>query len=141
MTETAEIEDVEEAGRTADALRSLGVPFCLDDFGAGAIDIRLLRELRPNIVKLDGSYIPGVIQGGRERALVAGMVEIGRGAGAEIVAERIETRAEAEALQALGVQYGQGWLFGRPVPLPNRPHHPSAAARPGRRGGQKEDWG
>ena len=141
MTETAEIEDIEEAARTADALRSLGVPFCLDDFGAGAIDIRLLRELRPNIVKLDGSYIPGVIQGGRERALVAGMVEIGRGAGAEIVAERIETRAEAEALQALGVQYGQGWLFGRPVALPSRPGGPSAAPRPRRRGAQKEDWG
>ena len=141
MTETAEIEDVEEAARTADALRALGVPFCLDDFGAGAIDIRLLRELRPNIVKLDGSYIPGVVQGGRERALVAGMVEIGRGAGAEIVAERIETRAEADALQALGVQYGQGWLFGRPVSLPRPAVEPSAAPRPRRRAGQKEDWG
>ena len=141
MTETAEIENVEEATRTADALRSLEVPFCLDDFGAGAIDIRLLRELRPNIVKLDGSYIPGVVQGGRERALIAGMVEIGRGAGAEIVAERIETRAEADALQALGVQYGQGWLFGRPLPLPNPPGDPSAATAPRRRTGQKEDWG
>jgi EAL domain-containing protein (putative c-di-GMP-specific phosphodiesterase class I) len=119
MTETAEIEDVAEASLTAEALRSLGVPFCLDDFGAGAADIRLLRALNPDIVKLDGSYIPGITQGGREHAFVTGMVEIARAADAEIVAERVETQAEADILGRLGVQYGQGWLFGRPGPLPH----------------------
>ena len=118
MTETAEIEALEEADLTATALRSLGIAFCLDDFGAGAADIRLLRALGPDIVKLDGSYIPGIAQDGRERAFVAGMVEIVRAAGAEIVAERVEIEAEAEALRLLGVQYGQGWLFGHPGPLP-----------------------
>jgi EAL domain-containing protein (putative c-di-GMP-specific phosphodiesterase class I) len=121
MTEAAELEDMAEASRTADALRVLGVPFCLDDFGAGAADIRLLRELKADIVKLDGSYVPGVAQGGRERTFVAGMVEIARGAGAEIIAERLETEAEADVLRKLGVQYGQGWLFGRPGTLPVRP--------------------
>lgn len=119
MTETAEIEDLPAAASTAEALRSLHVPFCLDDFGAGGADVRLLRALSPDIVKLDGSYVPGVTQGGRERALVAGMVEIARGAGAEIVAERTETEPEADALRLIGVQYGQGWLFGRPGSLPN----------------------
>ena len=119
MTETAEIEDVAEACLTAEALRSLGIPFCLDDFGAGAADIRLLRALTPDIVKLDGSYIPGIAQGGRERAFIAGMVEIARAAGAEIVAERVETEAEADALRLLRVQYGQGWLFGCPGLLPS----------------------
>ncbi len=130
MTETVEIEDVAEAGLTAAALRSLGVPFCLDDFGAGAADIRLLRALAPDIVKLDGSYLPGIVQGGRERAFVAGMIEISRAAGAKVVAERIETEAEADALRQLGVQYGQGWLFGRPGPLPGvRPPGDPALAR------------
>jgi EAL domain-containing protein (putative c-di-GMP-specific phosphodiesterase class I) len=119
MTETAEIEEVEEASLTAEMLRSLDIAFCLDDFGAGAADIRLLRALTPDIVKLDGSYIPGIGQDGRERAFVAGMVEIIRAARAEIVAERVETEAEAEALRLLGVQYGQGWLFGHPGPLPS----------------------
>lgn len=146
MTETAEIDDVEEAARTAEALRSLGVPFCLDDFGAGAIDIRLLRALNPSIVKLDGSYIPGVTQAGRERALVAGMVEIARGAGAEIVAERVETEAEANALRLLGVQYGQGWLFGRPGPLPGGRSGELSTAfgsrrMSSRRGNERETWG
>lgn len=134
MTETAEIEAVEEANLTATALRSLDIPFCLDDFGAGAADIRLLRALGPDIVKLDGSYIPGIAEDGRERAFVAGMVEIVRAAGAEIVAERVETETEAEVLRRLGVQYGQGWLFGHPGPLPD------ARGGKSRRSGEMEIW-
>lgn len=117
MTETAEVEDLAEAHRTAQMLRALQVPFCLDDFGAGTNDVRLLRALTPDIVKLDGSYVPGVAQGGRERAFIAGMVEIAHAAGAQVVAERIETEAEAGALRAVGVEFGQGWLFGRPGQL------------------------
>ena len=131
MTETAEVDVVDEVALTAEALRSLGVPFCLDDFGAGAADIRLMRRLLPNIVKLDGSYITGISDGGRERALVAGMVEIARAIGAEVVAERVETEAEADSLRGLGVQYGQGWLFGRPALLPGSLAS-SRDAKPGR---------
>jgi EAL domain-containing protein (putative c-di-GMP-specific phosphodiesterase class I) len=118
MTETAEIEAVDELIATAGALRSLGVPFCLDDFGAGVADIRMMRTLLPEIVKLDGSYMAGLANGGRDRAFVAGMVELARAVGADVVAERIETETEAEALKNLGVGYGQGWLFGRPGRLP-----------------------
>lgn len=127
LTETAEIDAVEEVVRTGEALRALGVPFCLDDFGAGAADIRMLRALRPEIVKLDGAYVAGVTQGGRERAFVAGMVEVAHAAGAAIVAERIETAGEAAAMRQLGVEYGQGWLFGRPAPLPS-PSGPAPSA-------------
>jgi EAL domain-containing protein (putative c-di-GMP-specific phosphodiesterase class I) len=119
MTETAEIEDVAAVDATADALRSLNIPFCLDDFGAGAADIRLLRALNPDIVKLDGSYIPGIAEGGREHAFVAGMVAVARASKADIVAERVETQVEADALKLLGVQFGQGWLFGPAGPLPS----------------------
>jgi EAL domain-containing protein (putative c-di-GMP-specific phosphodiesterase class I) len=121
LTGTGEIEEVDEAVRTAQTLRGLGVRFCIDDFGAGSADVRHLRALSPDIVKLDGSYVPGVAQEGRQRAFMAGMVEIARAAGARTVAERIETEAEAEALCAIGVELGQGWLFGRPGPLPSAP--------------------
>ena len=121
MTETAEIEDIDQAAQTALALRNMGVAFCLDDFGSGNADFRVLRSLHADIVKLDGSYVPNLPRGGRERALVAGMVEVARGVNAAVVAERVETTEEAEVLRDLGVQYGQGWLFGRPAPLPSRP--------------------
>jgi EAL domain-containing protein (putative c-di-GMP-specific phosphodiesterase class I) len=127
LTGTCEIEQVDEAVRTAQALRGLGVRFCIDDFGAGSADVRHLRALSPDIVKLDGSYVPGVAQEGRQRAFMAGMVEIARAAGARTVAERIETEAEAEALCEIGVELGQGWLFGRPGPLPPGPG-PNAVA-------------
>jgi len=100
----------------------------------------VLRAITADIVKLDGSYVPGVTRGGRERAFVAGIIAIARAAGAEVVAERIETEAECEALAALGAAYGQGWLFGRPAPLPTA-DQPERRVLNGRRRGEKESWG
>ena len=60
-------------------------------------------------------------QHGGEGARGAGLGEVARGAGAAVVAERVETAEEAGALRGLGVQYGQGWLFGRPAARPARP--------------------
>ncbi len=120
MTETAQLENIPEAAKTAQLLRDLGVPFCLDDFGAGGADMRVLRSIPADIVKLDGSYIAGVTAEGRERSFVAGMIEIARAARAEVVAEWIETEEEAAVLLAMGARYGQGWLFGRAENLPRR---------------------
>ena len=120
MTETAQLENIPEAAKTAQLLRELGIPFCLDDFGAGGADMRVLRGMPADIVKLDGSYIAGIASDGRERAFVAGMIEMARAAQAEVVAEWVETEEEAAALVTLGAQYGQGWLFGRAGPLPQR---------------------
>ena len=137
MTETAQLENIAEAAQTAQMLRDMGIPFCLDDFGAGAADVRVLRAIPADIVKLDGSYISGIVSDGRERAFVTGMVEIARASGAAVVAERVETEAEADALRAIGVDYGQGWLFGRPGPLPT----PAVIPVGRRRSEGKESWG
>ena len=118
MTETAQVEDIAEAAKTAQLLRDWGIPFCLDDFGAGSADMRVLRGMPADIVKLDGSYVSGVVGEGRERAFVAGMIEIARAAKAEVVAEWVETEEEAVALAGMGARYGQGWLFGEAAPLP-----------------------
>ena len=117
MTETAQVENIAEAAATAQLLRDWGIPFCLDDFGAGSADMRVLRGMPADIVKLDGSYISGVASEGRERAFVAGMIEIACAAKAEVVAEWVETEEEAVALAAMGARYGQGWLFGEAAPL------------------------
>ncbi len=118
MTETAHVENVEETARTARMLCALGIPFCLDDFGAGSADVRILRGVPADIVKLDGSFVHGITHNDRDRAFVAGMVDMALAAGATVIAEKIEQEEEAEALYRLGVTYGQGWLFGRPAPLP-----------------------
>lgn len=120
MTETAEVDSLPQAAQAATSLRSLGVSFCLDDFGAGANDVKTLRAIEADFVKLDGSYAKGVSESARQRSFVAGMTEMARAAGARVVAEHIETSSEAEVMRDVGVLYGQGWLFGRPGPLPDR---------------------
>lgn len=118
-TETAEIEDEAAAAETCRLLRGRGIRICVDDFGAGAAGLRYLRALSPDYVKLDGHFISAATGAGgaNDRAFAAALVHLARAAGAAVVAERIETEAEAKAVQALGVRYGQGWLFGRPGAL------------------------
>lgn len=118
ITETADIEHEAEALAFVDAMQSRNVPVCIDDFGAGSAAFRHLRRLKPDYVKIDGSYVGAATRQERERAFVASMAELSRAAGAKVAAERIETEEEAALMASLGVEFGQGWLFGRPAPLP-----------------------
>ncbi len=118
LTESAEIEDEGQAAATIAALRERGIPACIDDFGAGAASFRYLRAFRVDHVKLDGSYVQAAATQERERSFIASMIDLARAVGASTVAERIETEDDVARMRALGVDYGQGWLFGRPGPLP-----------------------
>ena len=118
ITETAEIEDEAEASRTVEALRALGLPICIDDFGAGAAAFRYLRAFRVDFVKVDGIYVANAVESERDRGFIAAMVDLARTVGAQVVAERIETEAQAVLMRDLGVAFGQGYLFGRPGALP-----------------------
>ena len=118
VTETAELDCEGEGAETAEAIRGRGVPFCIDDFGAGAAAFRHLRTLRADIVKVDGGYVRSATNSERDRAFVAAMVDLSLAVGAKVVAEQVETAETAEVMRGLGVELGQGWLFGRPAPLP-----------------------
>jgi EAL domain-containing protein (putative c-di-GMP-specific phosphodiesterase class I) len=122
LTESAEVEQEEEAANTLAGLRERGVPVCLDDFGAGAAAFRYLRAYRVDFVKVDGAFVTAALEQERDRRFVASMVDLSHAVGAEVVAERIETPAHAQLMRELGVEYGQGWHFGRPGPLPLRGH-------------------
>ena len=118
VTETAEIEDEEEAARTVSALRERGMTLCIDDFGAGAAAFRYLRAFRVDMVKIDGGYLRNAMRSEQDRGILASMVGLIRTVGARSVSERIETEDEAGLMSSLGVDLGQGWLFGRPGALP-----------------------
>lgn len=118
LTETVEIEDMTTASASIEKLRGAGVPVCLDDLGAGASACRYLRTFGVDYVKIDGVYVRGAETSARDRVFTASMVEIASSVGAEIVAEMIETEAQAGLMRELGVHYGQGWLFGRREQLP-----------------------
>ena len=117
LTETAEIADLPAVAARIARLRSAGVPVCLDDFGAGSASFRYLRDLRVDMVKIDGAYVRAATQSGQGRAFVGAMRELATSTGAKTIAEMVETEAEATLMRELGVQYGQGWLFGKPGPI------------------------
>lgn len=118
LTETAEIDNIATAAATWAKLREQGVGLCLDDFGAGAAAFRYLQQFRVDYVKIDGSFVRSAQLGARERAIVQSMVELAVSAGAKTVAEMIETEEQATLMRELGVDQGQGWLFGKPGGLP-----------------------
>jgi EAL domain-containing protein (putative c-di-GMP-specific phosphodiesterase class I) len=118
VTETADIENPSTAAALITELRRRGHAVCLDDFGAGAAGIRHLKRFEVDYVKIDGQYVRGAGAGGRDRSLLAQIVQLCRSTGAQVIAEQVETEAEAAMLRELGVEYGQGFLFGRPGHLP-----------------------
>lgn len=134
ITETAEIEDENGAAETIRALRAHGVPVCIDDFGAGAAAFRYLRHFQVDFVKVDGGYVRQAAESERDRGFVAAMVDLSLNVGAQAIAEQIETEEVAACMRELGVRYGQGWLFGRPGPMPR------VRTAPGRRSGKRDTW-
>ena len=118
LTETADIEDTVSAALSINGLRAAKVPVCIDDFGAGSAAFRYLREFRVDYVKLDGAYVRGALHNAREHGFLLSMVELANFVGAKVIAETIETEPEADLMREVGVEYGQGWLFGRPGALP-----------------------
>jgi len=114
ITESMKIVDLEATERVLQVLRHDGHAICLDDFGAGASSFPYVQALTVDYVKIDGAYVKRVLGAGRDEAILKAMVHLCRELGIGIVAEMIETDAQEAKLLALGVQYGQGYLFGRP---------------------------
>jgi PAS domain S-box-containing protein len=108
------------------AVRSLGRPvrLAVDDAGAGFASLRHILELQPAFIKLDLSLVRGIDADPARQALVAGMRFFARATKRRLIAEGVETEAEAEALRSLDIRLAQGYLLGRPAPA--RSHSGSA---------------
>ncbi|CAN3129294.1 EAL domain-containing protein [Mycobacterium sp. smrl_JER01] len=99
-------------------LREGGVRLAIDDAGAGYASFDQILRLRPDLIKIDGNLISGIDTDPAKRALVAGIVRLAAEIGAVTVAEAVETAAQRRTLRQLEIVLGQGYLFGRPGPLP-----------------------
>jgi EAL domain-containing protein (putative c-di-GMP-specific phosphodiesterase class I)/DNA-binding response OmpR family regulator len=117
ITEHQPIADYEALSRATAALQARGARICVDDAGAGYASFRHILKLSPDVIKLDISLTRGVDSDPVKRALAASLKRFADDIGATITAEGIETRAELEALRRLGIHYGQGFYFARPLPL------------------------
>jgi diguanylate cyclase (GGDEF)-like protein len=115
FSEREPVPDLALLQRIAAELRARGFRIAVDDAGAGHASMRVIAELRPEFIKVDRSLIQAVDADRARRALVVALLSFSGHIGARVIAEGIETVRERETLQSLGVQFGQGWLLGRPV--------------------------
>lgn len=119
VLEVTEHQIVSDYPAFRDAIASLGprLELAVDDAGAGFASLRHILELRPAFVKLDRWLVTELQSDEARQAMIAGVLHFTRSTGCRLIAEGIETDAEREALRRLGVQLGQGYLLGRPMPV------------------------
>jgi EAL domain-containing protein (putative c-di-GMP-specific phosphodiesterase class I) len=116
IVETAILMDEDRAVAELQGLRARGIRIALDDFGTGLSNLDRLRRLPCDIVKIDRAFVAGLDQGGRSVEILRALADLAERLAIDLVAEGVETAAEAEAIRAVGIRYGQGWHFGRPAP-------------------------
>lgn len=119
VLEVTEHEVIEDYDVVREAIRELGsdIRLAVDDAGAGVANFGHIIDLRPDFVKLDIGLVRRVNANLGRQAMVVGMRHFARTAGCRLVAEGVETVEEARTLTALGVEFGQGYLFGHPEPV------------------------
>lgn len=116
LTESSLMQQNEAALQELQQLRQLGVSLALDDFGTGYSSMARLQELPVSTLKIDRSLLKGVTQDARSRAILGSVISLGWALSLDVVAEGIETAAEAEILRELGCPLAQGYHFFRPLP-------------------------
>jgi EAL domain-containing protein (putative c-di-GMP-specific phosphodiesterase class I) len=129
ITESALVNNLERARKIAIKLRDLGCQLALDDFGTGYSSLRHLQALPFNKLKIDRSFVQSMTSENDSRKIVAAVVGLGYSLGMISVAEGVETEEQADALLWLGCDLGQGWLFGRPLPVDSVPELIASAPR------------
>ena len=101
-----------------DELKAAGVHVAIDDVGFGRSSLETLIVLEPDVVKIDRSYVHGAADNPSKRQCLERLIQVAQHLSTELVAEGVETEAEQEMIRSLGVRYAQGYLWGRPQPVP-----------------------
>ena len=119
LTEHQPIADVERVRNKLETCRRAGMRLAADDLGAGNSGLRLLSDLRFDIVKVDLGLVQRSSPGARSSAVVESIVAFASRTGAMVIAEGVEHEEQVDQLTQLGVTAAQGYLFSRPGPLPD----------------------
>jgi EAL domain-containing protein (putative c-di-GMP-specific phosphodiesterase class I) len=117
LTENATVANLPRAEALMRRLRQLGCGVALDDFGTGLSSLSCLRQLPVTMLKIDGSFVRDVLKDARAESLVRAVAQLARGMSIVTVAEYIETEAIGTRIAELGVDYGQGFAIGKPIPF------------------------
>jgi len=115
ITESMLMADIETAKETLHALRGLGVRLAIDDFGTGYSSLSYLKQLPVDVIKIDKTFVDEVHVDDDDVALVDAVAGLGQALKMQTVAEGIETDEQWDTLRRIGIDHGQGYLFGRPA--------------------------
>ena len=117
LTEGAAVDDPAAAIAMLDKLHQQGVRIALDDFGTGYSSLSYLKRFQIHKLKIDQSFVRDLEQDVNDRAIVLAIIHIAQALGMETLAEGVETEAQLAFLREHGCDYGQGYLFSRPLPV------------------------
>lgn len=116
ITESAIMENAEATIRLLKNLRSLGVHLSIDDFGTGYSSLSYLHRFPIDMLKVDRSFVSSMEDGSENGEIVRTIIALAKTLNLSVVAEGIESIHQLHQLRILGCEYGQGYLFSRPVP-------------------------
>jgi diguanylate cyclase (GGDEF)-like protein len=120
LTEREVVEDMDHLIRAVDACRAAGMRVAADDVGAGNAGLRLLAQVRFDIVKIDLSLVQGGAVRATSQEVVRTLKDLADRWGALVIAEGVETAEQLTFVRSLGIRAGQGYLLGRPTETPSR---------------------
>jgi diguanylate cyclase (GGDEF)-like protein len=117
ITENVLISEVDSPWNTLDSLKRLGVTLMLDDFGTGWSSLTYLKRFPVDVLKIDRTFVRGLGTDAEDSAIVKAVVGMAQNLDLGVIAEGVETSAQAVCLQELGCERAQGFYFGRPRPV------------------------
>lgn len=119
LTERQELPDLTRAASIVAELTSAGFAVAIDDAGTGHSGLTYVQSLGAKILKPDKFFIDAIETSHSARVLAEMLVGAGHRLGMSLVAEGIERQSQLAWLEEIGIEHGQGYLFGRPVPVPS----------------------
>ncbi len=117
ITESTLMENIDTAIDTLEQLQQMGIKVSIDDFGTGYSSLAVLKRLPVDTLKIDRSFVILLETDLDDRKIVGGLMSMAHALDIKVIAEGIETSGQLQLLRDLGCDYGQGYLFSKPVPL------------------------